>query len=170
MAQRRMRSISALLETAGSEASLIRPSKNSHPFACCQSNYKRAAIYVMYIGAVIVILWQTRTLYPETPTVGGYILVCVKIFFILLVVVSSIKLFFCLKDFYSSLHNEDYIPSPSKPARKYHGDGGHGDVSVKEEDEAADIEDDDYEEFCRREGFALPKREKAEDNVEPQLG
>lgn len=120
------------------------------------------AMQTVYLVAVGVILWQSHGLQPDPPTVVGHLLVCLRVAVVLCLVYASVKLFFSLKDFYSHLHNENYIPSPDKERRLdaevVEGGGGGGD----DERTGRALEDDDFEEFCRREGFPLPERVKAE--------
>ncbi|XP_075737590.1 uncharacterized protein LOC142777149 [Rhipicephalus microplus] len=120
------------------------------------TTYKRAIIYAVCVVSMMVILWQTRGLHPDTPTPSGYILLSFRIFIILTLVLASLKLFFNLREFYSQLQSEDYIP-PKEAPELSKKDGGRGD------------EQDEFTDFCLREGFPLPEQHKPED-VSVQLG
>ncbi|KAL1423838.1 hypothetical protein MTO96_003752 [Rhipicephalus appendiculatus] len=141
-----------------SEAAIIEAvnaTENTSP-AWFNSKCKRAAVYAVYVVSVVVILWQSRGLHPDTPTASGYMLLSFRIFVVLTLVLASIKLFFNLRDFYSQLHSEDYIP-PKEAPELSKKDGGRGD------------EQDDFADFCLREGFPLPEQHKPEE-VPVQMG
>ncbi|KAK8773951.1 hypothetical protein V5799_011504 [Amblyomma americanum] len=71
------------------------------------------------------------------------------LFVILTLAPACVKLALGFRDFHSQLHNEEYIPSkePASGAVKH---GGGGD------------ELDDFENFCRSQGFPLPGQTKSD--------
>ncbi|XP_050052246.1 uncharacterized protein [Dermacentor andersoni] len=118
---------------------------------------KRATVYAIYMVSVVVILWQSRGLHPDAPTASGYLLLSFRVFVVLTLVLASVKLFFNLRDFYSQLHSEEYLPPKEAPdVSKL--DGGRGD------------EQDDFVDFCRREGFPLPEEQRKPEELPVDLG
>ncbi|KAK8773958.1 hypothetical protein V5799_011511 [Amblyomma americanum] len=72
-----------------------------------------------------------------------------RLFVILPLVWTCVKLALGFRDFYSHLHSEEYIPSkePASGALKH---GGGGDKL------------NDFENFCRSQGFPLPGQTKGD--------
>ncbi|KAK8763237.1 hypothetical protein V5799_034156 [Amblyomma americanum] len=104
---------------------------------------------VIYVVAAVVILWQIRGLHLNAPSASGYLVLGIEIFFAITLVLACVKLALGFREFHSQLHNEEYIPSkdPESGAR---ADGGGGD------------ERDDFEDFCRLQGFPLPGQPKSD--------
>ncbi|XP_065282601.1 uncharacterized protein [Dermacentor albipictus] len=116
-----------------------------------------ACAQAIYMVSVVVILWQSRGLHPDAPTASGYLLLSFRVFVVLTLVLASVKLFFNLRDFYSQLHSEEYLPPKEAPDVSKQ-DGGRGD------------EQDDFVDFCRREGFPLPEEQRKPEELPVDLG
>ncbi|KAK8769876.1 hypothetical protein V5799_013670 [Amblyomma americanum] len=76
-------------------------------------------------------------------------LLSLRLFVILTLVLACVKLALGFRDFYSQLHNEEYIPSkvPASGAMK---DGGGG------------VGMEDFANYCRSQGFPLPGPSKSD--------
>ncbi|XP_077501269.1 uncharacterized protein LOC144112065 [Amblyomma americanum] len=134
-------------ETAIIEA--IESTESSATKGWFNSKFKKMAAYVIYVVAAILILWQIRGLHLNAPSASGYVVLGIQIFFAITLVLACVKLALGLREFHSQLHNEEYIPSKD-PESGASADGGGGD------------ERDDFEDFCRLQGFPLPGQPKSD--------
>ncbi|XP_077501277.1 uncharacterized protein LOC144112074 [Amblyomma americanum] len=139
---RRTESETAIIE-------VIESTESSAAKGWFNSKFKKMAAYVIYVVVAIVILWQIRGLHLDAPSASGYIVLSIQIFFAITLVLACVKLALSFREFHSQLHNEDYIPSKD-PESGASADGGGGD------------ERNDFEDFCRLQGFPLPGQPKSD--------
>ncbi|KAK8773962.1 hypothetical protein V5799_011515 [Amblyomma americanum] len=104
---------------------------------------------VIYVAAAALILWQNRSLHINELSASGYILLSQRLFVIVTLVLTCVKLALGFRDFHSQLHNEEYIPSTGTASGAMK-DGGGGDGM------------EDFANYCRSQGFPLPGQSKSD--------